>query len=150
MEKLTRLTDNFIWGESWSSIRLARITFKRAVEPCTVFLDSINNTAENIQKVRNTLNEEYFYNRQVGTRNRKDEIIIRVNSWWRTKIFQDYLYTSGKSTVSISKHQTGIAIDIARVPGFTVRQLRDFIISECETDFTKIIEYKWGLHLDSR
>ena len=136
MDKLTKLTDDFTWGESWSSIRLMRITFKRAVEPCTVFLDRITNTTENTQLVRKALNEEYFYNRQVGTRNRKGEIIIRVNSWWRTRVFQEYLYASRKSTVSVSKHQTGIAIDIARVPGLTVRQLRDFIINECETDFT--------------
>ena len=150
MNKLTKLTTNFTWLETWSSIRLIRIIFKRAVEPCSEFINNLKNTAKNIQIVRDCLNIVFGHDPKIGARNRQGEIYITVNSWWRTRIFQLYLYISGKSTVKVSKHEIGIAIDIAKIKGLTVRQLRLFIENECETDFTKIIEYSWGLHLDTR
>jgi len=150
MDRYDNLTDNFKWRETWSSIRLIKITFRRAVEPCKCLFANLKKTAINIQIIRDRLNEVYGDNYRIGRRNRQGEIYITVNSWWRTRIFQLYLYLSRKSTVKISKHQTGIAIDIAKIKGLTVRQLKDFIKNECETDFTKIIEYSWGLHLDWR
>lgn len=150
MNKWDKLTTNFTWVETWSSIRLIKITFKRAVEPCLGYYANLKKTAKNIQIVRDRLNEAFGDNPRIGLRNRQGEIYITVNSWWRTRIFQLYLYLSRKSTVKISKHQTGIAIDIAKIKGLTVRQLRLFIEDECDTAFTKIIEYSWGLHLDWR
>lgn len=150
MNKYENLSGNFKYGEAWSSIRLIKITFKRAVEPCKEFLSNIRKTAANVQIIRDRLNEVYGNNRRIGLRNKRGEIYITVNSLWRTRIFQLYLFLSGKSTARVSKHQTGIAIDIAKIKGLTVRQLKDFIKNECETDFTKIIEYSWGLHLDWR
>ena len=151
---INKLTKNFIWKETWSSIRLIKITFKRAVEPCISFgfilVDNLRKTAINIQIVRDRLNEVFGDDLRIGKRNRQGEIYIKVNSWWRTRIFQLYLYLSKKSTVKVSKHQSGIAIDIARIKGMTVRQLKLFIQNECDTVFTKIIEYSWGLHLDWR
>ena len=147
MEKLTK---NFTWKEAWSSIRLIRITFKRAVEPCEEYIANIKTTAINVQMIRDRLNEIYGDDLRIGKRNRQGEIYITVNSWWRTRIFQLYLYLSKKSTVKVSKHQWGIAIDIARIKGMTVTELRFFIRNKCDTIFTKIIEYKWGIHMDSR
>lgn len=147
---MTKLTKNFIWKEAWSSIRLMRITFKRAVEPCKEYLENIKITAINVQLIRDRLNEIYGDDLRIGKRNRQGEIYIKVNSWWRTRIFQLYLYLSKQSTVKVSKHQSGIAIDIARIRGMTVVELRFFIRNKCDTAFTKIIEYSWGLHLDWR
>ena len=127
-----------------------RITFKRAVEPCKEYFANLKITAVNGQIIRDRLNEVFGNDLRIGKRNRQGEIYITVNSWWRTRIFQLYLYLSKKSTVKVSKHQSGIAIDIARIKGMTVRRLRVFIEDECNTAFTKIIEYSWGLHLDWR
>ncbi len=150
MNKTTKLTANFIWAEAWSSIRLIRITFKRAVEPCENYIDNIQKTADSVQIFRDRLNEKFGWNRKIGRRNRLGEIYVTANSWWRTWIFQLYLYLSGKSTVKVSKHQSGIAIDIAKIKGLTVHQLRLFIENECDTEFTTFIEYSWGIHLDWR
>ncbi len=147
---MNKLTTNFSWVETWSSIRLIRITFKRAVEPYKEYLANIKITAINIQIVRDCLNMAFGNDLRIGKRNRTGQIYITVNSWWRTRIFQLYLYLSRQSTVKVSKHQSGIAIDIARIKGMTVRELRLFIEDECDTAFTKIIEYSWGLHLDWR
>ena len=150
MEKYEKLTRNFIWHETWSSIRLIKITFKRAVEPCKCLFAKLKKTAINVQIIRDRLNEVYGNNYKIGQRNRQGEIYITVNSWWRTRVFQLYLYLSKKSTAKKSKHELGIAIDIAKIKGLTVRQLRKFIENECDTIFTKLIEYSWGLHLDWR
>ena len=150
MDKYDKLATNFTWHEAWSSIHLIGITFKRAVEPCLIYYANIKKTAANAQVIRDNLNRVYGDNRRIGHRNRQGEIIIRVNSFWRTWIFQLYLYLSKKSTAKVSKHETGIAIDIARVPGLSAAELRCFIEDECDTAFTKILEYSWGLHLDWR
>ncbi len=147
MNKYTKLTSNFLWSEAWSSIRLVGVTFKRAVEPCDVFIDNIKKTATNAQIVRDRLNEVYGDNKRIGARNSKGEIYIIANSWWRTRILQYYLFLAGKSTVRTSKHQLGIAIDIKKIRGLSVRQLRNFIANECDTEFSTMIEYLWGLHL---
>jgi len=128
-----KLTNDFKYGESWSSKRIAHITFKRRVKPDFVFLDNVLQSATEAQKIRDKLGKPLY-----------------ANSWWRTDIFQDYLYRSGQSTTKNSKHELGIAIDFKTPRDMTPRQFFYFIKNDCNTNFRAFGIYYWGVHCDMR
>ena len=129
-----KMTRNFKYGESWSSKRIAHITFKRRVRPDNIFfLDNVLKSANEAQKIRDKLGKP-----------------LHANSWWRTGEYQDYLYRSRQSTTDNSKHELGIAIDFKTPRGMTPRQFFDFIVNECNTKFRGFGIYYWGVHADMR
>ena len=128
-----KLTRNFKYGESWSSKRIAHITFKRRVRPDNIFLDNVLQSAGEAQKIRDKLGKPLY-----------------ASSWWRTAKFQYWLYITGRSTTDNSKHELGIAIDFKTPRGMTPRQFFDFIINECNTNFRGFGIYYWGVHCDMR
>ena len=150
MNKQDKLTDNFIFGESWSTEVIGGFEYRRRIPPTKSYIPLIFKGAFNLQKIRNRLNEKFGSNPKIGRRNKLGEIVVDVGSWWRTKIFQKYLKLTGQSTTPTGNHPKGIAIDLDKPRGMTSTQFRNFIRDECNTDFTFYIVYRWGVYCDWR
>ena len=150
MNKQDKLTDNFIFGESWSTEVISGFEYRRRIPPTKSYIPLIFKGAFNLQKIRNRLNEKFGSNPKIGRRNKLGEIVVDIASWWRAKIFQRYLKLTGQSTTSTGTHPKGIAIDIYTPRGMIPTQFRNFIRDECNTDFTFYIVYRWGVHCDWR
>ncbi len=123
------LTNNFKWYEAFSSLRLNNFTYTRAIEPEEKYWDNIVRVALQVQKIRNKLGKP-----------------LPVNSWWRTKEYNDTLKGASKT----SYHLRGLAIDLPTPAGMTPTTFRDFIKNQCNTEFTNFIVYSWGVHCDMR
>lgn len=149
-----RLTRNIIFGESWSSVVKMGIVFKRSIKPDIEFIENVCITAEEVQKIRNRLNEVYGESPAIGYRNKTDEIMAIINSFWRTIIYQYYLYKKKLSTCDgykrKSQHQLGKAVDLKTPKGMTPYEFYLFIKNECNTRFTWFKVYSWGVHCDWR
>ncbi|GAI95661.1 unnamed protein product, partial [marine sediment metagenome] len=137
-------------GESWSTEVINGVGYGRKIAPTIEFIPLILKGAKNVQKIRDRLNEKFGNNPKIGRRNKLGEIVVDVASWWRTIIFQIYLYRTKQSTTSTGNHPRGIAIDLYTPRGITPAQFRDFIRDGCDTDFTYFITYGWGVHCDWR
>ena len=149
-----RLTRNILFGESWSSVLRMGIVFRRSVKPDIEFIVNVFITADETQKIRDKLNEKYKDSPAIGYRNKQNEIMIIINSFWRTVIYQYYLY---KKKLSIcdgykrkSQHQLGKAVDLRTPRGMTPYEFYLFIKNECNTIFTWFKIYTWGVHCDWR
>ena len=155
MKSTDKLTRNFIFKESWSTEVITKpdcgsVEYKRRVPPPKEKIPLIYKGAFNLQKIRNRLNEKFGSNPKIGRRDKFGEIVVDVASWWRTVVFQLYLYLTGQSTTSTGNHPKGIAIDLYAPRGMTPKQFRNFIRDECNTDFTYYIIYRWGVHCNWR
>jgi len=148
------LTRNIVFGEAWSSLVRLGIVFRRKIKPIFEVMDNIFVTAEETQKIRNRLNEVYGSNPKIGYRNRLNEIIIIINSFWRTAIYQFYLYQKNLTICDgykrKSQHQFGKAVDLKTPRGMTPYEFFTFIKDECNTRFTWLKIYSWGVHCDWR
>ena len=149
-----KLTRNIVFGECWSSVVRLGIVFRRKIKPIFEVMDNIFITADETQKIRNRLNEVYGYNPKIGYRNRLNEIIIIINSFWRTAVYQRYLYIK-KLTICDgykrkSQHQLGKAVDLKTPRGMTPYEFFIFIKDKCNTKFTWFKVYSWGVHCDWR
>jgi len=149
-----KLTRNIVFGETWSSVVKMGMVFRRSVKPTIEFMENVFSTAREVQKIRGTLNEVYGESPAIGYRDKLNEIMIIINSFWRTAIYQYYLYKKKLSTCDgyrrKSQHQLGKAVDLKTPRGMTPYEFYIFIKEECKTIFTWFKVYSWGVHCDWR
>jgi len=154
MDYSDKLTKNIIFGESWSTKVINGKEVKRQIPPEEKYIPDVLLTAQDTQIVRNRLNEEYGNDPKIGYRNKLNEIMAIINSFWRQTAFQNYLYKKKQTTADgykkISGHQKGTAVDLANPKGMTSKQFMDFIKTKCKTRFTYFKLYTWGVHCERR
>ena len=149
-----KLTRNILFGESWGSVLRMGVVFRRSIKPLIEFIKNVFITANETQKIRDKLNEKYKDSPAIGYRNKQNEIMIIINSFWRTIVYQYYLYKKKLSTCDgykhKSQHQLGKAVDLKTPRGMTPCEFYLFIKNECNTKFTWFKIYSWGVHCDWR
>lgn len=146
MEFNDLLTKNIKYGESWSTKVISDIEISRQTPPAEEYLPDVIITAEDGQVIRDTLNKVYGGNPKIGNRNKLNEIMLLIGSFWRSEVFQIYLFKTKQSTTTTGDHPKGKAIDLWTPRGLTPRQFYWFIKYKCKTRFTKFIIYGWGVH----
>lgn len=146
MQYNDKLTKNIIFGESWSTKIINGKEVKRQVPPDEKYIPDVLITAQEGQKIRDKLNEIYGGNMEIGYRNKLNEIMLLIGSFWRQLIFQLYLYNTKQSTTKTGDHPKGKAIDLLTPRGMTSKEFCSFIKEKCNTKFTKFIVYSWGVH----
>lgn len=144
------LTRDIKFGESWSTRVINGIEYKRQVSPTIKYLHNVIITAEDGQVIRNRLNEVYGNNSKIGYRNKNNEIMLLIDSFWREIIFQLYLFKKGLSTTEDGDHPRGRAIDLVTPKGMTLHQFYWFIKHNCNTKFNWFKVYSWGVHCGRR
>lgn len=166
LERNTELTRNFKAWEFYSSeVKLIyskeTLVTHQIPFPETLF-DTIQQTAVELQMIRDYLNYYYKHNKFknkkgelviIGDRKnpysyQHTEIILPVNSGWRTFSLQLWLVKKKKSTAKKSQHNYGVAADIPTPIGMTPVEFMEFIVNTVPSDFKRIYVYRWGLHLD--
>jgi len=145
-----KLTRNIKFGESWSTRVINGIEYKRQVPPTIEYLHDVTITAEEGQIIRDRLNEVYGSNPLIGYRDKNNEIMLLIDSFWREIIFQLYLYKKGLSTTKDGDHPKGKAIDLVTPKGMTPYQFYRFIRYKCNTKFNWFKVYRWGIHCSRR
>ncbi|MCL5073859.1 MAG: hypothetical protein M1308_23650 [Actinobacteria bacterium] len=146
MKYSDKLTENIIFGESWSTKIINGKEIKRQVPPDEKYIPDILITAQEGQKIRDKLNEVYDDNMEIGYRNKLNEIMLIIDSFWRQLVFQLHLFLTEQSTTKTGDHPKGKAIDLLTPRGMTANQFYLFIKEKCNTKFTKFIVYNWGVH----
>lgn len=144
------LTKNILFGESWSTEVINGQEVKRQVPPDEEYISEVIITAEDGQIIRDKLNEVYGNSPKIGNRNKLNEIMLLIGSFWRSAVFQLYLYKTKQSTTTTGDHPKGKAIDLWTPRGMTPRQFYLFIKNKCNTRFNWFKVYKWGVHCSRR
>ncbi len=91
------ITDNFTWGETFSSVRFNGRTYRRVVEPPEKYWTDTVELAEQLQVGRDFIKKPFT-----------------VNSWYRTRDYNSYI-----GGVSKSQHLISNAADIRLPRGYT-------------------------------
>jgi hypothetical protein len=144
------LTRNIKYGECWSSVVKAGIVFRRRIPPEVKYMADIIITAEDGQVIRDKLNEVHGSDLKIGYRDKFGEIMLIINSFWRTLIYQWYLFIKKLSTTQTGDHPSGKAIDLKTPRGMTAFQFYLFIKHDCNTRFNWFKVYSWGVHCSRR
>jgi hypothetical protein len=156
MKPYENLTRNITFRESFSTKVIAGIQIKRQVPPEEKYMPDVIMTAEDTQNIRDNLNRVFGADKRIGYRNKLNEIMIIINSFWRQGIFQHWLYINylnhrkPGSETDHSDHEEGTAIDLATPKGMTAQGFYLFIINECKTRFNWFKTYSWGVHCSRR
>jgi len=145
-----QLTKNISFRESWSTKVINGEEIKRQVPPTEEYMPEVIISAEDGQKIRDKLNEVYGNNPKIGNRNKLNEIMLLIGSFWRLAAFQLYLYKTKQSTTTTGDHPEGKAIDLLTPRGLTPWQFYLFIRNKCNTRFNWFKRYSWGVHCSRR
>jgi len=148
--KYQNITRNIKFYETYSTKVIVGIQVKRQISPTLDVLKEVIITAIEAQKIRDKLNEKFGSNPNIGPRDKNNEIMLYINSFWRTLVFQAYLFLKKESITSTGDHPFGKAIDLRCPKGMTPADFCEFIDEQCDTLFNWFKIYSWGCHCSRR
>ena len=148
--KHQNITRNIKFYETYSTKIIAGIQVRRQVAPTLDVLEEVLITANDGQKIRDELNLKYGNDKKIGYRDRNNEIMLPINSFWRTYRLQEYLYDKKLSTTNTGDHPLGKAVDLKTPRGMTSLQFYLFIYDDCPTDFNWFKVYNNFVHCSRR
>ena len=148
--KYQNITRNIKFYETYSTKIIAGIRVRRQVAPTLDVLPEVLITASDGQKIRDKLNLQFGGNPKIGYRDRNNEIMLYINSFWRTYGLQEYLYYKKLSTTKKGDHPLGKAIDLKTPRGMTSLEYYLFIYDGCDTQFNWFKVYDNFVHCSRR
>ena len=106
------ITRNFVWGETFSNVRIGPRTYRRVIEPPGEYWEDTIDLAEQLQIGRDFIGKPFV-----------------INSWYRTNDYNAYV-----GGVPGSQHKFSNAVDVRTPRGVTSRGF--YLLMDQETDCT--------------